>query len=304
MVDLPNVLPVQRHLFDTPPPADPDTIVWFGSSSFSEKDWVGPFYPPGTRPADYLAHYASHYRTVEIDATYYAVPSHSTVQGWREKTPDNFLFAAKFPRQIVHCGEGPKPDGEKILIPDATFDVRDRFLEAMRLLGPNAGPLLIQFPYFAKDAFANLTAFLDRLEPFLAQLPGDFRYAVEVRNRWWLKQPLFEVLKEHKVAFTLVDQAWMPMADDLADKQDVLTTNWGYIRLLGDRKEIEAITTSWGEEVINRDDRLRRWARLLGRLRGRAERLYIYSNNHYAGHSPTTIRKLRTFYAEELDAIR
>ncbi|MCB2200154.1 DUF72 domain-containing protein [bacterium] len=291
---------MQSHLFTAKPEHDPDDIVWFGSSSFSEKDWVGPFYPPGTKPADYLSFYAQHYRTVEIDATYYAVPSARTVQGWADKVPEGFIFSAKFPKQIVHCGEGPKPDGSKILMPDATYAVRDRFLEVMSLLGAKAGPLLIQFPYLAKAAFSSVDEFIERLDRFLEDLPRDFEFAVEIRNKWWLKEPFIELLRRHKVALTLVDQAWMPMADELAEKHDPWTVNWGYIRLLGDRKEIEEVTTSWDKEVINHDDRLERWARFMAQQEGRAERLYIYSNNHYAGHSPTTIAKLRAMYAREL----
>src|SRR5206468_3839445 len=77
-------------------------LVRFGTSSFSSEDWVGPFYPPGTAPGDFLRHYAHAFDTVEVDATYYAVPSARTVDGWVAKTPEGFLLAAKFPRSIVH----------------------------------------------------------------------------------------------------------------------------------------------------------------------------------------------------------
>lgn len=293
---------MQANLFDKTPDRDPDDIVWFGSSSFSDKDWVGPFYPSGTKPADFLSYYATHYRTVEIDATYYAVPSRNTVRGWYDKVPEGFLFAAKFPKDIVHCGEGPKPDGDKILDPEATYPVRDAFLEAMHLLGGKAGPLLIQFPYLAKDVFPSTDAFLERLDRFLEDLPRDFEFAVEIRNRAWLKKPFVDLLRRHKVALTLVDQAWMPMGDELAETLDPLTVEWGYIRLLGDRKEIEEITTSWDKEVIDRSDRIERWATFLAEQRGRAERLLVYSNNHYAGHSPATIQRLRKAYAEAIGA--
>lgn len=124
------------------------TKIHFGTSSFSSKDWIGPFYPQGTLPVDFLRFYAGKFDTVEIDATYYAVPSAKTVDGWAERTPENFIIAAKFPRSIVHCGEGSKPDGSKILMPDETYLVRDKFLSMMSRLGRKAGPLLIQFPFF------------------------------------------------------------------------------------------------------------------------------------------------------------
>ena len=74
------------------------SLIRFGCSSFSSEDWVGPFYPQGTKPAEYLHLYAEHFDTVEIDSTYYGIPRHSMVDGWRAKTPDGFLISAKFPR--------------------------------------------------------------------------------------------------------------------------------------------------------------------------------------------------------------
>ena len=68
------------------------------------------FYPKGTRPGDFLAHYADRFATVEADNTYYAVPEPRLVEGWVRKTPDDFILSAKFPRSIVHGGEGPRPD--------------------------------------------------------------------------------------------------------------------------------------------------------------------------------------------------
>ena len=73
----------------------------FGTSSWSEKSWVGPFYPAGTKPAEYLTYYATQFDTVEADTTYYRVPDRKLVQGWERKTPKGFTLAAKFPRSIV-----------------------------------------------------------------------------------------------------------------------------------------------------------------------------------------------------------
>ena len=97
------------------PKAPDPPLLRMGSSSFSSKDWVGPFYPEGTKPRDFLRLYAERFATVEVDATYYAVPSTATVAGWAEKTPDDFLLCAKFPRSIVHAGEAAAPDAKKLL---------------------------------------------------------------------------------------------------------------------------------------------------------------------------------------------
>jgi uncharacterized protein YecE (DUF72 family) len=264
-----------------------------GTSSFSEADWVGAFYPEGTKPGDYLSHYASKFRTVEVDATYYAIPARRTVEGWAAKTPEDFIISAKFPRSIVHGGKGATPDPKIILKPEATYGQRDGFLEVMSLLGPRLGPLLIQFPYFSKAVFPNKDEFLARLDRFLTDLPANFRYAVEIRNRHWLTAEFADMLRQHNVALTLVDQAWMPMGDEVEKLFNPVTTDFAYIRLLGDREEIEAITTRWDKVVIDRTGRLDTWVEVIWRLLLSHIKTMVYVNNHYAGHAPETVRDLQ-----------
>lgn len=269
--------------------------IQFGTSSFSSKDWVGTFYPEGTQPADFLSHYARSFYTVEIDSTYYATPSKSTVRGWYDKTPEGFIFAAKFPRSIVHGGEEALPDPDFILTPDKTYEERDIFLENMGTLGEKLGPFLIQFPYFNKNIFPSPEPFFERLDNFLEDLPAGFRYAVEIRNKYWLNREFKEILRRHNTALTLVDQGWMPMPDEVADP---VTSDFTYIRLLGNRKEIEAITRTWEKEVINRDNNIQRIARFLAEIHRQNLKAYAYVNNHYAGHAPATLRKLIKFFNE------
>ena len=104
----------------------------YGTSSWSEKSWVGSFYPDGTKPAEFLAHYATQFRTVEADNTYYRVPSERMVEGWAARTPAGFELAAKFPRSIVHGGDGPRPDPDVVLVPERVGEETERFLGAMR----------------------------------------------------------------------------------------------------------------------------------------------------------------------------
>ena len=85
-------------------------MIRWGTSSWSEKSWVGPFYPPGTKPGDFLRYYATQFDTVEVDATYYAIPDERMVAGWERKLPEGFVFSAKFPRSVVHAGEGARPE--------------------------------------------------------------------------------------------------------------------------------------------------------------------------------------------------
>lgn len=272
----------------------------FGTSSFSSPDWVGPFYPPGTKPGDFLRVYADRFDTVEIDSTYYGVPLPRTVDGWVSKTPDGFVVATKFPRSIVHCGETEKPDPARVLVPAATDADRDLFLAVTELLGPRRGPMVLQFPFFGSDVFSSAEPFLERLDRFLERLPRGPSYGVEVRNPGWVGKPLRDLLVKHRVAMVLVDQAWMPHGDEVERDLDPVTADFAYVRLLGDRKEIEAMTKTWDKEVLDRGDRLLRWAKFLARLAGRGVRTYVYVNNHYAGHGPTTTQRLKALFEAEL----
>ncbi len=276
---------------------DPEAPVRFGTSSFSSKDWVGPFYPPGTPPGEFLTRYAEHFDTVEVDATYYAVPSRRTVAGWAEKTPAGFLITAKFPRSIVHGGAGERPAPGAVLAPDATYADRDRFLAVMETLGPKLGPLVLQFPYFNRGAFPSAGPFLERLDRFLADLPRPAGgLAVEVRNRAWVGAPLRDLLARQGAALVLVDQAWMPHGDEVAGRLDPVTAPFSYVRLLGDRARIEALTQTWDKEVLDPAERLERWAGLLAGFLARGVRTLVYVNNHYAGHAPATTRRLRALF--------
>jgi len=272
-------------------------IVRYGTSSFSSKDWVGPFYKAGTPPSDYLRQYSEAFDTVEIDSTYYSIPSIGTVAGWAEKTPEHFLVSAKFPRSIVHAGKDHLPDPDALLVPDLTYPVRDRFLTTMQSLGDRLGTMILQFPYFSKKVFPSEQAFMERLDRFLEDLPDDFSYGVEIRNRGWLTSDFASMLRRHRVSLVLVDHAWMPHADEITREFDLVTADTVYIRLIGDRKEIETITTRWDKEVIDKSDRLERWADVITALIAREIKTLVYVNNHYAGHAPATLRRLMSMVA-------
>jgi uncharacterized protein YecE (DUF72 family) len=283
----------------SPAPSAPGTVR-FGTSSFAWADWVGPFYPAGTRPADYLRAYAMHFDAVEVDATYYAIPAPRTVDGWAAKTPPGFRLAAKFPRSITHAGDGPRPDPGRVLAPAATYAERDLFLGVMQRLSGRLGPLVLQFPFFSRAAFPSPGPFLERLDRFLGDLPLSHAYAVEIRNPTWLGEPLATVCRRHRAALVLVDQEWMPHGDRVARRLDPVTGDFAYVRLLGDRARIEAITTTWEREVIDRQASLDRWAGLLVDLALRGIATYVFVNNHYAGHAPATVRRLRELFEQRL----
>ena len=261
----------------------------YGTSSWSEKSWVGSFYPEGLAPRDFLGHYATQFNAVEADNTYYRVPSRAMVEGWRNRTPDEFRICAKFPRSIVHAGEGPKPDGAAVLQPGGDTEL---FLDNMSVLGEKCGPLVLQFPYFNKQAFESPAPFYERLDRYLDSLPRDFRYAVELRNKWWVGEPLLEILRRHDVALVLVELGYLPHPAEVAAKLAVETTDFVYARLIGDRKAVEEKTKSFDKLVIDMGDSLDRWADLLRGLLEEVPKAYVFANNPFAGHGPATIRDL------------
>lgn len=285
---------MQRSLFEASGGAA--SSVRFGTSSFSDPGWLGTFYPRGTRPSDFLRHYATQFDCVEIDATYYAVPTPEMADGWARKTPESFVVAAKFPRSIVHAGATRDPDARRILRRDATYAVRDAFLDVMRRLGARLGPLLLQFPHFGASAFGARAEFFERLDRFLEDLPCEFAYAIEIRNPEWIDEEFAALCHRHRAAPVLVDRAGIPHGREVAQRLDPATAGFAYVRLLGDRARIERITTHWTREVLDHRGRLERWAELLAELDERRIPTWVFSNNHYAGHAPTTVRRLQRFF--------
>ncbi len=264
---------------------DPIPNLRLGTSSWSSEDWLSVLYPANTPPANFLAEYAKHFDTVEIDATFYRSPSMAIVKNWRERTPPGFLFAAKFPQVITH---------EKVMR-DCRDDVRT-FLNAMELLGDKLGPLLLQFPYFNKQAFASWESFASLLDPFLDQLPRDFRYALEIRNKYWINRPFLGLLRKRQVALALIDHPWMTPVAQLVSKQDVVTADFSYLRWLGNRKGIEEKTKHWDRVIIDREEEMEIWIPVVRQLLRRGIRLFGYFNNHYAGYAPGSVDLFRKIW--------
>lgn len=265
--------------------------IRFGTSGWSERRWIGPFYPEGTRPLDFLAYYARQFDTVECDTSHSRPLSRSMVRGWEGRTPEGFKLAAKFPRSVVHGSDSERPNAARLLVREHVQHDTDAFLEAMAELGSKAGPLVLSFPHFPLKTFATLGAFLDRLDPFLAGLDPRFRYAVELRNKSWLAPELLHVLRRHRVALALVDVSGMPHPDEL--ELDLVTTDFGYVRLIGERDEHDTRPPArTGRVALDVDQRLERWARLLRMLKERMGLIYAVANDAFAGHAPATVREL------------
>ena len=233
--------------------------------------WVGPFFPPGTRPVDFLATYARAFDTVEVDSTFYAVPSAKTVRSWGTRVDPGFEFALKLPQQISH--ENRLRD---------SGDVAARFFDVARELGPKLGPVLIQLgPDFGPAELPALAA-------FLPALPRDIRFAVEFRQRGWIHEGVIALLREHRVALTLSDGRWIPRRTMLllADRP---TAPFTYVRWLGPNRDI----VDYSRTQVDRTAELESWARVLPALSAKVHSMYGYVNNHFAGHSPSTVRQLQ-----------
>jgi uncharacterized protein YecE (DUF72 family) len=256
--------------------------ILLGTSSFTASGWNGSFYPRGMKPSDYLAFYAERFHTVEVDSTFYACPTARTVENWNARTPQGFVFSVKVPQTITH---------DKVLVDcDAEFS---EFMETMDILGPKLGPIVFQFPFFAKNALRDRHEFTDRLIPFLKKLP-DRKFAIEIRNRDWLNAEFANLLRDHRIALVLQDRSWMPNPAEL--DFDPITAGWTYIRWLGDRKEIEAQTMTWDRAVVDRTAELSSWVDFCYQIRKRGVMIYAYANNHYGGHAPATIEQFRSLW--------
>ena len=256
-------------------------VVHIGTSGWSYADWVGPFYPAGTPPGDYLARYAQHFDVVEVDSTYYRPPGRQMVQNWAGRTPAHFRFALKAPGEITH---------KKVLHDcDAEMEV---LLEALEPLRAKTLCVLWQFGYFNRKAFASATPFFEQLAAFLVQYAGRTPLAVEIRNKQWLSADYFDLLRRHGAAAALVEHSWLPRIDRLIEEHDVITAPFSYCRLIGDRKGIEQVTETWDRPVVDRTEDLTRVAAALRRIAQRVP-VYTFANNHYAGHGPDTCRRLR-----------
>jgi uncharacterized protein YecE (DUF72 family) len=219
-----------------------------------------------------------------VDSTFYACPTARTVENWRARTPEGFIFSVKVPLTITH---------EKVLL-NCDAELKE-FLETMTLLGDKLGPMVFQFPFFDKWKIKDRHEFTDRLIPFLKKLPTDSKCAIEIRNKKWLDAEFANLLREHKIALVLQDRSFMPSPSEL--KFDPITADWTYIRWLGDRKQIEAQTMTWDKAVVDRTTELSSWVDFCYQIMKRGVLIYAYANNHFQGHGPATVAKFLELWA-------
>ena len=245
--------------------------VHLGTQSWNYPGWVGPFYPEGTRPTEFLRVYAQAFDSVEVDSTFYAIPPAKTVRGWAGRTPDRFTFALKLPQEITH---------ERGLRDAA--DLTALFFDRARELGPKLGPVLVQLgPDFGPVELPALAA-------FLPLLPGDVRIAIEFRQRGWIHEGLLALLAEHHIALALTDARWIPRKQmlQLATRP---TADFVYVRWMGPDRSI----VDYSRIQYDRTRELEQWSGVLWPLAERDVDVFGYVNNHFAGHSPESVRELQ-----------
>ncbi len=182
------------------------TRVRVGTSGWNYPEWKGSFYPETLKPAGMLPYYAERFGTVEVNATFYRMPTAKAIAGWAGAVSGEFTFVLKAPQQITHFRR----------LRDADEPVRI-FCDVARGLGPRLGPLLFQLPpNFKKD--------VGRLGDVLHLVPPDLRIAWEFRHDSWFADDVYERLRARNAALAIVE-------DEDATTPAVATADWGYFRL-------------------------------------------------------------------------
>jgi uncharacterized protein YecE (DUF72 family) len=198
--------------------------VFVGTSGFSYPAWRGSFYPLDLPPAERLRCYAQKLPAVEINNTFYRMPSPELLARWAAETPDGFRFVLKAPRRITHTQRLGEGEG------------LDHFLEVAGALGVKLGPVLFQTPPFFKQDLARLQAFLGRL-------PAGTAAAFEFRHPSWFEEPVFEALRAHAAALVWADSEKTPVGESA-----VATASWGYLRLRRQDYDAEAVA-AWADRI-------------------------------------------------------
>lgn len=251
-----------------------------GCQGWNYEDWVtGPaadetvFYPRGTRPAQMLDLYTRAYDTVEVDSTFYAVPSAATVDGWHKRTPPRFTFALKLPQQITH-EFGLRKGGHEQLA---------EFCDHARLLQDKLAAVLIQLPPQFDATPENVRA----LETFLPRLPRDMPFTIEFRHPGWITDETLTLLNEHRVPVALVEGQWIARRT-LFRTVETMNADFAYIRFMGARD-----LTRFDHIQRPQDSNLQLWAEAITRLCARVPHVYACFSNYYEGHAPASANKLK-----------
>lgn len=238
--------------------------IYIGTSGWHYKHWKGNFYPANMPQRDYLNHYLQFFKTVEINNSFYKLPAADTFACWRKAVPEDFIFAVKGSRFITHM--------KKLKDPEQSFA---KFIHQVGFLEEKLGPILFQLP-----PMWNLN--YQRLKIFLEMLPAYYRYTIEFRNANWYDERVYELLREHKVAFCIyeLEGHMSPME---------VTADFVYVRLHGPEGKYAGSYS---------DTALQWWANqaLTWSLQGK--HVYIYFDNDQNGYAVFNAQTLKTIVSE------
>jgi len=226
--------------------------VFIGTSGWHYKHWVGVFYPDKLPVEEMLAYYSQHFDTVELNNTFYHLPSQTALHNWRTTVSSNFLFAVKASRFITHMKKLKDPVSSS-----------QKFFLGAEQLGEKLGPILFQLP-------PRWHLNLERLTEFLEALPDGHRYVFEFRDESWLVPEVYKLLRQYNSAFCL---------HDLAGEQSPLeiTADFTYIRFHG--PGMAKYAGSYSKSTLER------WATRIEKWVSELSRVYVYFNNDVGGYA-------------------
>jgi uncharacterized protein YecE (DUF72 family) len=250
-----------------------------GTQSWQFRAWIGPFYPPNTPAADMLRWYGRMFSSIEVDSSFYAIPAEPVLREWRERVPDDFVFALKLPQQITHSKR----------LADTADEVQ-HFVDRVRVLEGTLGPVLAQLPPDFLPSPENRS----RLDEFLDSLPEDVRWAVEFRHSGWLDDQTIAALQRRNAALTLADGRWVRRSRML-ELAATPTADFCYVRWMGTDRRI----TDFSRPQVDRDAELTAWAEALRSQPKTVKTVYGYFNNHFQGHSPHSVREMQRLVGQE-----
>jgi uncharacterized protein YecE (DUF72 family) len=224
------------------------------------RDWRGVVYPKSLPARAWLSAYGQMFDTVEVNSTFYRLPSVETVESWARQAPDGFLFAVKLGAFGSHRMKLRDPESWLV-----------NHVDRVRRLGPTAGPTLVQLPpRWRRD--------VPRLDAFLSAASPDLRWAVEVRDPSWLHDDVYDALHRHRAALCIHDL--------VPDHPWVVTTDWLYLRFHGPGAAEQRYVGRYGGR------RLWRIADRLGQCLDEGRSAFVYFNNDFHGYAVDDARWL------------
>lgn len=251
-------------------------MIYIGTSGFSYKDWVGPYYPAGLPKSKWLTLYAREFQACEVNFTYYRLPDARTLAAMADKTPDGFLFTVKASRELTHEREGNEEAFPKFVQALEPLIERKKF-----------GCVLAQFPY-SFHAGAESRDYLKAFRELMAELP----VVIEFRNARWLSAETFAFLEENNLGFCCVDE---PHLKGLIPPVTEATSKVAYVRFHGrNAKKWWRHDEAWERyDYSYSKEELEEWTPKIRELDAKAENTFVFANNHWQAQAVDTARQLR-----------